>query len=88
MPITVSRPINGISINGDEYLTDESGGPIEFETVKESTKFLVEHNYTITDLPEFDFNFEEEPGENPCLLTAKECEDTIAACRKWGRNGF
>jgi hypothetical protein len=23
--ITISRPINGISINGDEYLLDESG---------------------------------------------------------------
>jgi hypothetical protein len=57
--ITISRPINGISINGDEYLLDESGKPLSFETVKEMIRFLADHNFTITDLLDFDFNIEE-----------------------------
>jgi hypothetical protein len=67
MPVTVSRPINGI--DGDEHLLDESGKPIEFETVKEAIRFLADHNFTISDLAGLDFHVEE-PEENPCLLTA------------------
>ena len=74
---------------GDEYLLDESGDLLEFETVHEMLQFFADRNFTITDLLNLDFHFEEEePEENPYLLTAKECEEAIASYRKWGRNGF
>jgi hypothetical protein len=63
--ITISRPINGISINGDEYLLDESGKALEFETVKEAIRFFTEHNFVIRDLLDFDFHFEERGGLEP-----------------------
>jgi hypothetical protein len=58
--ITISRPINGISINGDEYLLDASGKPLVFETVKEVIHFFSDRNFVITDLLDFDFHFEEQ----------------------------
>jgi hypothetical protein len=89
MSITVSRPIHNIGINGDEYLLDESGELLEFETVNEALQFFADHNFIITDLLNFDFHFEEEePEENPCLLTTRECEEAIASYRRWGRSGF
>jgi hypothetical protein len=60
--ITVSRPINGISINGDEYLLGERGKPLAFETMKDPIRFFRDRNFTITDLLNFDFCFEEERG--------------------------
>jgi hypothetical protein len=69
MEITVSRPINGISINGDEFLLDESGELLEFETMREAIWFFAERNFALTDLSEFDFHFEE-PEEAPPALVA------------------
>ena len=65
MNITISRPVNGIRVNDDEYVlddeyvTDETGRPLEFETVKEAIRFFAERNYTIADLLEMDFNIKE-----------------------------
>jgi hypothetical protein len=59
MKITISQPINGISLNGDEYLLDESGEALVFETMKEAVNFLADRNLTIDDLRELDFNVEE-----------------------------
>jgi hypothetical protein len=56
---TVSRPINGITINGDEYLLDERGEVLRFSTVKESLKYFMARNYGLRDLITFDFNIEE-----------------------------
>jgi hypothetical protein len=81
--ITISRPIGGISVNGDEYLLDESGKLLEFETVKDVIQFFADRNFTVTDLLDLDFHFEEEPEENPYLLTTKECGETIAGLRRW-----
>jgi hypothetical protein len=58
--ITISRPINGISINGDEYALDENGNALAFDTVKEAVNFLADNNFTINDLREMDFNIEKE----------------------------
>jgi hypothetical protein len=55
--ITVSRPINGISVNGDEWLLDESGKLLSFATVREAIQFFSDHNCTITDLLGLDFHF-------------------------------
>jgi hypothetical protein len=57
--ITISNPINGISINGDEYLLDGNGSVLKFNTVKEAIHYLVEHNCEISNLLVFDFNIEE-----------------------------
>jgi hypothetical protein len=58
LKITVSRPINGISINRDEYLLDDDGKELSFASVREAVNFLADHNFTIGDLRELDFNLE------------------------------
>jgi len=42
--ITVSRPINGISINGDEWLLNENDEAMEFSSIKEAMIYLKLHN--------------------------------------------
>lgn len=59
MVVTISRPVNGISINGDEYALDEDGKALAFDTVREAINFLADLNYTIGDLRGLDFNMEE-----------------------------
>jgi hypothetical protein len=59
MAITISRPVNGISFNGDEYALGEEGKALTFDTVREAINFLADLNYTIADLRELDFNMEE-----------------------------
>jgi hypothetical protein len=59
MKITISRPVNGISLNGDEDLLDEEGKLIAFDAVREAVNFLADRNCTIGDLRELDFNMEE-----------------------------
>jgi hypothetical protein len=51
--------MNGIPINGDEYLLDDNGEVLKFNTVKEVIRYLVEHSFEILDLLDFDFNLEE-----------------------------
>jgi hypothetical protein len=40
MAIVIGRPINGISINGLEYLLDENGDYKQFESKEEAKTFL------------------------------------------------
>jgi hypothetical protein len=40
MSIVIGRPINGISINGLEYLLDEDGEYKQFESTEEAKTFL------------------------------------------------
>jgi hypothetical protein len=40
MAIVIGRPINGISINGLEYLLDEDGEYKQFESTEEAKTFL------------------------------------------------
>jgi hypothetical protein len=75
----ISRPIGGT--DGGEYLLDEFGKLLEFETVKDAIQFFAERNFTITDLLDFDFHFEE-LEESPYLLTTRECEEAIAAYQR------
>jgi hypothetical protein len=77
MPVTVSRPINGLSINGDEHLLDESGEVLGFETVKEAVRFFADRNFTITDLLGLDFHFEGRMLPKP-VSTWKEDESEEA----------
>jgi hypothetical protein len=59
MKITVSRAINGISINGDEYVLDDDGLVMAFESVSEWINFLANRSWTIEDLRELHWHFEE-----------------------------
>ena len=40
MSIVIGRPINGISVNGLEYLLDENGEYKQFESTEEAKTFL------------------------------------------------
>jgi hypothetical protein len=82
MMITISRPIEGISINGDEWLLDDSGNPLGFETMNEAIQFFADHNFSIEDLLGLNFHVEEEEEANSFLLTEKECDEAIASRRR------
>ena len=51
--IIIGKPINGISINGLEYLLDDSGEEMKFGTTGEAKRFLT--NAGITDFEDFVF---------------------------------
>jgi hypothetical protein len=59
MKITISRPIEGISLNGREYALGDDGKALAFTSVQEAINFLADRNYTIDDLRELDFSAEE-----------------------------
>jgi hypothetical protein len=40
---TISRHINGISLNGREYCLDDNGDPILFDSFEIAKSFLLEH---------------------------------------------
>lgn len=39
MKYVIARPINGISINGNEYLLDDNNEVLEFKTKEECVKY-------------------------------------------------
>ena len=43
--IIIGRPINGISLNGDEYLLDDSGEYMEFKNEDEAKLFLRDNGF-------------------------------------------
>ena len=58
--VTVGRPINGISLNGVEWILDENGDAMRFGSVREAKQFLREHG--ITDFSGILFEMESENG--------------------------
>jgi hypothetical protein len=42
MKYLIARPIEGLSINGNEYLSDDKGNPLTFESREECSKFCKE----------------------------------------------
>ncbi len=46
----IARPINGISINGDEYLLDESLEVMTFDSKEDAETFLKDNGFTDSDL--------------------------------------
>lgn len=44
--VMIGRPINGISINGNEYVCDDKGLTIVFLDEKDARGFLKENGYT------------------------------------------
>ena len=47
--IKVGRPINGISLNGLEWLLDDEGKELECESKEIAMEFLREHGVDLTD---------------------------------------
>lgn len=54
----VSRPINGITINGDEHLLDEYGNVMEFNTRLEAVDYLIECGCTQEEIESFSIDEE------------------------------
>lgn len=56
--VTVGRPVNGITINGDEFLLEDDGTVMEFGSKDEAFTFLRENGVELTDEEmEESFNF-------------------------------
>lgn len=45
MSVLIKRPINGITINGFEYVLDDNENEIAFDTLEDAKAFLVKHRY-------------------------------------------
>jgi hypothetical protein len=59
MRITISRPVNGVSLNGGEYALGGDGKALSFASVREAVNYLADRNWEAADLREVDFNVEE-----------------------------
>lgn len=57
MSIIIGRPINGISINGDEYLLDDDNNLMEFESKKAAQDFLKKHGEFDKEALEESYNY-------------------------------
>jgi hypothetical protein len=58
--ISVSRAINGISINGDEYLLNNDGDIVLFETLEHAQRFLASNGITESEMQTYNFHDESE----------------------------
>ncbi|KKL69794.1 hypothetical protein LCGC14_2111350 [marine sediment metagenome] len=58
MSISVSRTINGISLNGDEWLLDEDGEVMLFESEEVARNFLSKSGLNEEEINSYDFNQE------------------------------
>ncbi len=50
----IARPINGVTINGNEYVLNENNEVMTFDTKKEAQDFLLENGITRDELPSLD----------------------------------
>ena len=53
--IIVGYPAGGCALNGLEYLLDDCGDPVTFDSVEEAKEFLREHGVTEEELDELVF---------------------------------
>lgn len=56
MNISVSRTINGISLDGDEWLLDEDGEVILFESEEKARNFLSKSGLNEEEINSYTFN--------------------------------
>lgn len=59
MSVLIKRPINGITINGFEYVLDDKGNEIAFDTLEDAKVFLAQHGYNESTIDAEDIEFEE-----------------------------
>ena len=50
MSVLIGRPINGIPINGLEYVCDDEGYEIVFQSIDAAHSFLIAHGITDEDI--------------------------------------
>lgn len=64
--VVIYRPINGIGLNGNEYVLDEKGDLMVFETENDAILFLAACGIEEQEIEEMGIGFEpvEEDGEN------------------------
>lgn len=62
--VLIGRPINGISINGNEYVCDEKDRAIVFEDENDARNFLKENGYTDEAIEKDGIVFEEVDEED------------------------
>lgn len=79
--ITISRPINGITLNGDEFLLDGDGNVAEFMSRIEAYMFLQDKGLTTEEVDAITFH--DSDDEQLAVQIAlqntplKVCEDSI-----------
>ena len=56
--VIIGRPINGISINGNEYVCDENGMTIVFDDEVAAKAFLKENGLTDENIEDYGIMFE------------------------------
>ena len=61
--ISVSKPINGISLNGDEFFMDENNELLLFEDETAALTWLHGRGVTDKEVESFNFNDEDELAE-------------------------
>ncbi len=69
MGFYITRPINGISLNGVEYVRDENDNPIIFENMGKAKEFLAKHGYNETNIENEGIDFEEVNPVTPKPVT-------------------
>ena len=62
--ISVSRPINGITLNGDEFLLDENDEVMLFADKTSAINWLHEQGVTDEEVEGFNFNSDDEDDED------------------------
>lgn len=56
MKYVIGRPIGGIALNGNEYLLDDNGDVLEFDSEEDCLSYITEH---ITDENPEDYLWED-----------------------------
>lgn len=64
MKYVISRPINGITINGKEYVCDDNGICIAFETEQKAVQFLLDHGLSRKEIKFLDIDPVEEGNDD------------------------
>ncbi len=59
MSYLIKRPIGGISLNGGEYLLDDDGNEMIFDTVSQAIAFLIQNGYDEESIAAEGIEFEE-----------------------------
>lgn len=67
--ISVSRPINGISLNGDEYLLDDNNELLLFPDETAARNWLYERGVTDEEIEGFNFNEEDDLTDDDTVLS-------------------
>lgn len=78
--IIISRPINGITLNGVEYVLDENGEVMKFESLECAHVFLMEAGYTVQDIEDEGIQFAD-------LIFANENDHSKCHCGLCGMFG-